>query len=224
MQKIGNIVWGVLLILIGVIIGLNALDITDINIFFDGWWTLFIIIPCFLDLFKEKDKTGNVIGLIVGIALLLACQDFISFGLIWKLFLPTILIIIGLSILFKDIFGQKIKEEISKLDEENSESHFAAFGGQNVNYDNETFKGCEINAIFGSVKCDLRKAKIKKDVVINATSVFGGVEILVPDNVKVKVSSTPIFGGISNKSIGSDDDAKIIYIKGTCIFGGIEIK
>ena len=37
----------------GVIFGLNALEITDINIFFDGWWTLFIIVPCFIGLFKD---------------------------------------------------------------------------------------------------------------------------------------------------------------------------
>ena len=48
MKKIEEILWGVFFIAIGIIIGLNALGITDINIFFDGWWTLFIIVPCFI--------------------------------------------------------------------------------------------------------------------------------------------------------------------------------
>ena len=61
-MKLSNILWGLVLILIGIIFGLNALDIADINIFFDGWWTLFIIVPCFIDLFKDKDKSGNIIG------------------------------------------------------------------------------------------------------------------------------------------------------------------
>jgi len=44
-------------------IGLNALNITDINFFFTGWWTLFIIIPSLIGLFndKDQDKTGNLI-------------------------------------------------------------------------------------------------------------------------------------------------------------------
>ena len=54
MKKIGNILWGVVLIIIGLIIGGNALGITHINIFFNGWWTLFIIIPCFIGLFREN--------------------------------------------------------------------------------------------------------------------------------------------------------------------------
>ena len=46
-MKLSNILWGIVLIILGVIIGLNALDITHIDIFFKGWWTFLIIIPCF---------------------------------------------------------------------------------------------------------------------------------------------------------------------------------
>ena len=48
MKKFGNILWGVVLIIVGVIFGLNAVGLTDINIFFHGWWTLFIIVPSFI--------------------------------------------------------------------------------------------------------------------------------------------------------------------------------
>ena len=49
MNKISSLLWGLVFIIVGVIFGLNALDITNINVFFDGWWTLFIIIPCFIE-------------------------------------------------------------------------------------------------------------------------------------------------------------------------------
>ena len=97
MKKIANVLWGIVLITIGVIIGLNALDITHINIFFNGWWTLFIIIPCFIDLFNDKDKTGDIIGIIVGVILLLCAQNILSFAIVWKLAIPTILIVLGIS-------------------------------------------------------------------------------------------------------------------------------
>ena len=51
MNKTSNILWGIVLIVLGLIFGLNALDITHIDIFFNGWWTLFIIVPCCIDLF-----------------------------------------------------------------------------------------------------------------------------------------------------------------------------
>ena len=117
MKSFGNVLWGIVLIVVGLIIGGNALGITNINIFFDGWWTLFIIVACFIGLFKEREKTGNIIGLLIGIALLLCCQDILDFDMIWKLALPVVLIIIGISFIFKDTFNHKINEEIKKLNE-----------------------------------------------------------------------------------------------------------
>ena len=135
-MKLSNILWGLVLILIGIIFGLNALDIADINIFFDGWWTLFIIVPCFIDLFKDRDKSGNIIGLIIGICLLLGCQNLIDFDLIWKLMLPFILIMIGLSFIFKDVFKNKNNKVLNK---KGMKEYCATFGGQKVNYAKEKF-------------------------------------------------------------------------------------
>ena len=53
MNKMSNLLWGFVFIIVGVIFGLNALETTYINIFFDGWWILFIIVPCFIGLFKD---------------------------------------------------------------------------------------------------------------------------------------------------------------------------
>ena len=227
MKKFGNVLWGIVLIIIGLIIGGNALGITSINIFFDGWWTLFIIVPCFIGLFKDNDKKWNLIGLLVGVALLLGCQNIIDFDLIWKLAFPTILVIIGVSIIFKDTLGGKVSSEIKKLNEKRNgeNSYCATFSGQNVNFDGEKFTGADLTAVFGGVKCDLRNAIIDSDVVINASSTFGGIEIYVPSNVKIKIKSMPIFGGVENKAkTKTDENSHIIYINGTAVFGGVEIK
>ena len=201
--------------------------ITNINIFFDGWWTLFIIIPCFIGLFKENEKTGNFIGLLIGVALLLACQNIIDFHLIWKLAFPTILVIIGVSLIFKDTIGGKVNSEIRKLNEKrNGENGYCAtFAGQNVNFDGQNFTGADLTAVFGGLKCDLRNAIIDSDVVINASSTFGGIEIYVPSNVKIKIKSIPIFGGVENKAnTKADENSHTIYINSTAVFGGVEIK
>lgn len=227
MKKIGNILWGIVLIIIGIIIGGNALGITNIDIFFDGWWTLFIIIPCFIGLIKDNDKTGSIIGLIVGIALLLGCQNILDFDLVWKLAFPAILVILGVSIIFKDTIGGKINQEIKNLNEKiNDENKYCAtFAGQNVKFDEEEFTGADLTAVFGGVKCDLRRAIINSDVVINASSTFGGIEIFVPSDVKIKIKSVPIFGGVENKANTKvDENSHTIYINSTAVFGGVEIK
>ena len=227
MKKFGNALWGIVLIIIGLIIGGNALGITNINIFFDGWWTLFIIVPCFIGLFKENEKTGNLIGLLIGVALLLGCQNILDFDLIWKLAFPTILVIIGLSIVFRDTLGGKVSSEIKKLNKKRDGENIycATFAGQNINFDGEKFTGADLTAVFGGVKCDLKNAIINSDVVINASSTFGGIEIYVPSNVKVKTKSTSIFGGIENKAnTEENENSHTIYINGTTLFGGVEIK
>lgn len=227
MKKSENMLWGIVLVIIGLIIGGNALGITSINIFFDGWWTMFIIIPCLIGLFSKDEKIGNLIGLLIGVALFLGCQDIIAFDLIWKLAFPVILVLIGLSMIFKDAFGGKINTEIEKLNKkrDGENSYCATFSGQNINFDGEKFTGADLTAVFGGIKCDLRKAIIESDVVINANSTFGGIEIYVPSNVKVKVKSVPIFGGVDNKThTETDNDSYTIYINGTAIFGGVEIK
>lgn len=225
MKKTRNVLWGIIFVILGVIFGLNALEITDIDIFFDGWWTLFIIIPCFIGLFKESDVTGDLIGLLIGVVLLLCSQDLLEFEIVWKLMIPAILVIIGLSFIFKDAINSKVKKEIKKLNKKDTQEYCATFGGQKIDFDNEEFKGCTLSAVFGGVNCDLRDAIIKEDTVINASAIFGGIDIFVPKDVKVKVTSTPIFGGVSNnRKNPKDENIKTIYVNATCVFGGVEIK
>lgn len=227
MKKVESVLWGIVFITIGLIIAGNVLGITNINIFFNGWWTLFIIIPCFIGLFKNNRKTGDIIGLIIGIALLLACQDILKFDLVWKLLFPVILIIVGISFIFRDTIGGKITKEIKELNKNriNSNEYCATFSEQNVKFDDEKFSGADLTAVFGGVKCDLRKAIIEENQIINATSIFGGIEIFVPENVKIKIKSTPIFGGVSDKAnYSKEEQAHIIYINATCVFGGVEIR
>lgn len=223
MKKTNNILWGIVLIIIGTIIGLNSLEITNINIFFDGWWTLFIIVPSFIDLMTRESKTGAIVGLVIGTFLFLACQDILDFTLVLKLIVPISIIVIGLSFIFKDTLNKKIKEEIKKIDQKDKKEYYSTFSNQKINIE-DNFENTEINAIFGGMTLDLTNAKITKDIIIEANAIFGGITIYTPKNVNVKVSSTPIFGGVSNEIKKQTNNEITIFIKANAIFGGVEIK
>ena len=154
MNNMKSILWGVVLVLLGVLVGTNSLGITNIDIFFDGWWSLFIIIPCFIGLFSNEDKTGNIIGLLVGVVLLLGMNDILDLDKIWKLIVPSIIVIIGLSLIFKNSFNSKVNDKINKLNKEKNsdDNYFAAFSGQDVNLSNKKFNGSDVTACFGSIK------------------------------------------------------------------------
>lgn len=227
MKKMSKILWGVVLILVGGIFALNAFGITDIQIFFDGWWTLFIIVPCFIGLFDEREKTGNVIGLMIGAFLLLCCQDVLGFDMLWKLAIPAIIVIIGLKLILTAVFGDKAAKMLasSRQDGNNVKNGCATFSGQDMVFDGEVFEGAELTAVFGGIKCDLRNAIIEKDCAISASAIFGGIDILVPDNVNVKISSNSVFGGVSNKKHRPTvEGAVTLYINATGMFGGVDIK
>ena len=227
MKKFGNVLWGIVLIIIGVIFGLNAVGLTDINVFFRGWWTLFIIVPSFIELFRSTNKMWSIIWLVIGIVLLLCAQNILSFSLIGKLIFPFILVMIGLSIIFKDTVNKKVTEKIRNLNSNKGEfdEFCATFGSQQSDFSGQEFKGANLDAVFGSVELDISKAIIKNDQVINANSIFGGIEIRVPTGVNIKVKSTPIFGGVSNKArTDYNESSPTIYINGVAMFGGVEIK
>lgn len=227
MKRINSVLWGVVLIAVGAVLALNAMGIASINIFFDGWWTLFIIVPCFIGLFSQTDKTGNLIGLLIGVLSFLACRNIFAFDILWKLIVPIIIVGIGLKMLFKGITGNESTEILNTMKQNGEEmkTGFAAFSGQTLNYDQEVFTGAELTAVFGGIKCDLRNAIIERDAVINTSSIFGGIDILVPDTVNVKVNSNSIFGGVDmKKHQNSKDNEHTIYINSTCMFGGVDVK
>ena len=130
MRKLGNTLWGIVLIIIGVILTLNALEITNINIFFNGWWTLLIIIPSAIELIAREDKFWSAIWLIIGIILLLACRDILDFELIWRLTIPVIIILIGINLIFKDKLDKRMEKKNKELKEkvEGLEEYCATFG------------------------------------------------------------------------------------------------
>ncbi len=226
-KRVSRVIWGIVLLVVGLVLALNALNITKIDIFFDGWWTLFIIVPCFIGMLTDYDKAGNLIGLLIGVFLFLSCQDILDFNLIWKLVIPAIIIIIGIKMIIGGLQGNKYSRIIKELKSRgvNLRNVYAAFSSSNINYSGEVFDGAELTALFGSVKLNLINAVIDKDCVINATAVFGGIDIIIPDNINVKVRSTSIFGGVSQKKHrNSEGNVHTIYVNGTCMFGGVDIK
>lgn len=252
MKKANGLVIGVLFILVGLLYACSALKIFDFSIFFPGWWTLFIIIPCIYALTrKEEDKTGPVIGLVIGLCFLVNAQDF-SFHIdFWPMLIALLCIIIGVKMIFPQAKRQQ-QENMeftyygSSTGEENAEASGVKFdnsyakngmgylnvsailGGKDIRVDNECFTGADICAIMGGVEIDLRNAIISEDVYVNITAIMGGVDIAVPANVRVVSDGcNAILGGVDvNTSYANHlgADAPRIFITGTCIMGGIDVK
>ncbi|MDD3129327.1 MAG: DUF5668 domain-containing protein [Candidatus Izemoplasmatales bacterium] len=90
-------IFGFILILLGVFFLLNATGVIDVNIFFKGWWTLFLIVPALVSMSKQGVTTGNLILLVIGGLLLLREYDVDFEGYL----LPGVLIVLGIGLFLK---------------------------------------------------------------------------------------------------------------------------
>ena len=250
MKKANGLFIGLLFIIVGLLYAGSALDIFDFSIFFPGWWTLFIIIPSAYALTrKNEDKTGPIIGLIIGICFLLNAQDF-DFHIE---FFPMLLAVGCFLIGWKMIFPSKKKEHKQveftynsdsgdkevvidgvKFDNtysKNSDGYVnasAILGGKDIRVDNECFTGADICVVMGAIDLNLRNAIISEDVYINVSAVMGGVDIYVPANVRVVTDGcSTVMGDIDvNTSFANfhGADTPKVIITGSCVMGGIDIK
>ena len=80
--------------------------------------------------------------------------------------------------------------------------------------------------VFGDVKLDLREAHVSAaEVMIDAGTIFGDVDLLVPDGVVVEVRSRTFFGDIRQEAggTGAPGVPRIVLVGGTW-FGDVKVR
>ena len=104
----------------------------------------------------------------------------------------------------------------------------SVFGGVKKNIVSKNFRGGEITTIMGGAEINLIQSDIHGTVILDVTQLFGGTKIIVPQQWKISAEMVALFGGIEDRrpvmpgAIPSDE--KVLVIKGTSIFGGIDIR
>ena len=209
MKKANGVFIGLLFIIVGLLYACSALDFFDFTIFFPGWWTLFIIVPCIYALTrKNEDKTGPVIGLIVGLCFLINAQDF-DFHID---FFPAALAVLCIVIGWKLIVPQK-KREHKQVDVEftyNSE------GGPKVN----VTTGSDTAA--GSAGGNTGNTYTGGNGYINVSAILGGKDIRVDNECFTGADICVVMGAVDlnlQNAIISED----VYVNVSAVMGGVDI-
>lgn len=214
-----RILAGLGVVLFGGLLLLDSLSINGFDNLIGTWWPLFVIgagILIFLNDTKSYLWALLVTGL--GIGYLLDNFNIIDFNP-WQIFWPAVIIVVGLSILFRHSGTQQ------RLTKEKSDDVSAILGGIDHINKSTDYKGGKVTAVLGGVKLDLRKAVIKDEATLDVFSLMGGVELFVPENVVVKSKAAVIMGGIENKAqTTSSKNSPLLYITGDIIMAGVEVK
>ncbi|HEX9652727.1 MAG TPA: DUF5668 domain-containing protein [bacterium] len=217
------------LIALGVLFLLDNMDIIDIGSVWQYWPVILIAIGVTRftsSNYRERSSATFMIG--IGVIFLLLNLDFLDWHTIWQ-FWPVILILIGLSI----IYGRSRRPaetiaESSALSDDHVDA-VAIFGGNERIITSQNFQGGSTTAIFGGTKLHFGRTKLSPgDNVLEVLTMFGGVELLIPDDWNVIIKCMPIFGGCedSRRKLTAEEIAKNknLVIKGLVLFGGIHIK
>ena len=236
----GRIWTGVFLLIIGLAALLKGYLMPTLPSWLFSWQMLLIILGLFLGIRHNFRGGPWFVLLLVGSAFLLRefYPGLIDARYIW----PIVLIAMGAFLIFKpqrrDGRWQERKDEANPdspaplpaqdgYHDDDVLDSTSVFGGVKKTIFSKNFRGGEIVNILGGAEINLSQSDIQGRVELEVTQIFGGTKLVVPPHWVVKPEMAAIFGGIDDKrSVHNTtiDHSKVLILKGTSIFGGIDIR
>lgn len=209
---------GLAIIAVGAGFLLDNFNVIEFGKIASDWWPLAVILAGIL-IYLNDAKSYLWAILVMGVGVLFQLRELgIADVNPWQFFWPVVIIVVGLSILFR----RGPHHTVSKSDRDDLT---AILGATEQKSRADDFKGSKITAVMGGAKLDLRKAIIKKEASIEVFSFWGGIELIVPRDIVVRNQTTAVLGGIEDKTeqeVGKN--APVLYITGDVIMAGVEIK
>ncbi|MBD0288845.1 MAG: hypothetical protein ICV79_25980 [Flavisolibacter sp.] len=204
------------------------------------WQMLLIILGFFIGVRHNfRGAAWFILILLGGIFLL---NDYYPGMIDQRVIWPLALIVLGLFMIFKphrrNWHWQEKQGEGTSPDaplhydaQVNEDDDFldstSVFGGVKKTIISKNFKGGDVTNILGGTEINLTQSDIQGRAVLDVTQIFGGTKIIVPPHWDIKPEMAAIFGGIDDKRnvrSAEIDISKVLVLKGTSIFGGIEVK
>lgn len=236
-QRRGRMVGGLLIVAFGVLYLLKVLKI-GIPGYLLSWQMILIGIGTVILVKHKFRKLSGYFLILIGAMFLFSkwYPDVLSRELI----MPILIILGGVVYIFKP--KRNFKHKGVKYTKENwKEYHQSAmdvsaddfieansiFGGVQKNVVTKQFRGADIVSVFGGTEINFSQADFEGRVVIETTNIFGGTNLNFPSNWQVISEVTTVFGAVEDKRPEylpqPGENSKVVVLKGTCLFGGIEI-
>jgi predicted membrane protein len=210
--------------------------------FFPNWlftWPMILIaVGIYTGIKHQFRNPGWIILIIIG-GVFLADQVDMGFNF-HRFIVPIIIIGAGLVMILRpkhrgdwgrdDWKQKKTASNVHDYTQNYSADDFfdstSIFGGTKKVIVSKNFKGGDITCFMGGCEADLTQADMQAPAVIDVTQIFGGTKLIVPSHWQVRTEMTAVFGSVEDKRQQplSTDQSKLLILKGTSFFGGIEIR
>ncbi len=230
-----KLIFGVMVIAAGVLLlGFNLGFLPDQFRHIVFSWQMLLIAIGVVNIVSKDNWFSGVVLILVGGFFILPKLFFIPDGA-EKVFWPFLLIMAGSLMIIRRTFfpshhnwKDQLKKNDSTLDagfiEETN-----IFGGSKKVISAQEFRGGKITNIFGGAEINLTQTVLAEGKnTLEVTCIFGGLSIIVPPDWVVHSEVVAIMGGFSDKRLHltrqTGDSTRELFIKGTAIFGGGEVK
>lgn len=210
---------GLVAIIVGSSLLLNSLNIITVTNIFADYWPLLIVLAGILVIINDV-RSWAVAGFLVALGGLFQLRELDIVEVEpWTVIWPLIIIFVGISLLFGRSYTGK---RVSKSERDDVT---AILGGTDIVNHSKHFKQSAATAIMGGTKIDLREATFDKDALIEVFSFWGGIEIIVPDNIVIRNQVNNIMAGTEVKVQQKvDKNAPVLTIAGTLIMAGVSVR
>lgn len=243
-----NILVGIIVMIIGFGLLLRKMDFILFPHWLFSWEVLLIVIGVLIGVRKQFQGAGWLILILLGGFFLV--DDLPGMYWIRSYSLPLGIIVVGAFLIFRSAITRSLSSkdenryrhqasdgketDSTKASTEtssksgNSDDYLdvtTIFGSIKKKVFSKNFKGGQSTVMFAGSELDFTHADIDGVAVFDMVVAFGGMELVVPSNWDVKSEMSAILGGIEDKrNTANIDPNKRLILKGTCMFGGVEIK
>ncbi len=236
-----NVIGGLILIGIGVTLVMRKMDFP-----FPDWlftWPMILILVGFYSGVKHNFKNNSWI-ILSGIGVFFLLDKFIPGLTLAPFFWPIIIIAAGILFILRPSGMRDNNWGFKKgnMPQGNWQAYGSSKGTDNNDFLNiqsvfsgvqrsvlsKNFQGGRVSCVFGGAEIDLTQADINGRVDLRLEAVFGGIKLIVPAHWQVINEIDGIFHGVDDKRRAPagayNDVSKTLVLKGSAVFGGIEIK
>jgi predicted membrane protein len=234
--------FALMLIVVGALLFLDNVGIIPIQDI-RAYWPIFIVIFGVQLLDRRQSRTAIIWALALiawGTLLILGNLQIIHVS--GNVFWPVMLIAFGISMLVNPSRFHEWPERLRKYSQMRPPGPRANFFGNKLDeavvfaslrrrVETQQFEGGKVAAVFGSIEIDLSDTSISspdRRARLDASAVFGGIEITVPRTWKVVMKNAAVFGGCDDKTVPPRPEPGFepptLVITGAAVFGGVEIR
>lgn len=238
-RKMSRSFWvGAIILTVGSLLLFDRMEMLEFPHWLFSWKVMLIVIGVIIGINKKFQGIGWLIMILIGTFFILDDIPGFPFDLDRYAF-PVAVIIVGLFIVFRAMTGSSSAREARRKDlmgdgfissDTGGEDYFdltTVFGSAKKKVFSKKFKGGETTCVFGGSEIDLSQADIEGTVVIDVVQIFGGVKLIIPSNWELKSDITAVLGGIDDKRnvpTQAMSSEKKVVLTGFVMFGGVDIK